>query len=226
MIALSVAIYGWSQHARDAGIQAMQRAREQSFRAALPSQQPAPHFQDLAPDTSSWASRRISAYEAARTDDDAPAALLRIPALDLVVPVFEGTGEWVLNRGAGRVTGTAPFDSDGNLGIAGHRDGFFRPLRNIRSGDLLYLDTRIATLSYRVTETRIVAPTEVSVLATTAVPTVTLITCYPFFYLGPAPQRFIVHAERIDDSKASNQTTRVEQRSQADEQHASGREPR
>jgi sortase A len=197
MIALCGIIYGWSLHARDAGIRAMERARERNFTASALAH-PAPDLSSAAPDTTSWAPKRISAYEAALSSNDMPAAVLRIPALHLSVPVFDGTTEWALNRGAGRVAGTAAFESAGNLGIAGHRDGFFRPLRNIRIGDLLYLDTTTSTIRYRVTQTRIVAPTAVYVLHATPNRTVTLITCYPFYYIGPAPQRFIVHAAQID----------------------------
>lgn len=180
----------------------MERARERYFQASSPPHDPAPDLDSVAPDTTSWAPKRVAAYLAALAQDDVPAVLLRIPSLDLTVPVYDGTTEWILNRGAGRVTGTAPFEADGNLGIAGHRDGFFRPLRNIRIGDLLYLDTMAATIRYRVIRTRIVAPTDLSVLDATAARTVTLITCYPFYYIGPAPQRFIVHAVQIDASEA------------------------
>lgn len=182
----------------------MELARERNLQASTLPPDPALNLQSGAPDTTSWAPKRVSAYLASLVADDTPSALLRIPSLNLTVPVYDGTTEWMLNRGVGRVAGTAAFESEGNLGIAGHRDGFFRPLRNIRSGDLLYLDTTIATIRYRVVRTSIVAPTDLSVLDATSGRTVTLITCYPFYYIGPAPQRFIVQAVQVDGSTVTD----------------------
>ena len=126
---------------------------------------------------------------------EVPEGILRIPALQLVVPIYSGTTSAELERGAGHVKGTAPLDSAGNAAIAGHRDGFFRSLRRIKPGEMLYVETLRGTQRYRVIETQIVAPTNVSVLAPTAIPSITLITCYPFYFVGPAPGRFIVRAE-------------------------------
>ena len=81
----------------------------------------------------------------------------------------------------------------GNIGIAGHRDGFFRALKDIAMGDLITLSSRTATTTYSVDQIEIVTPEDVSVLAPRAGPSVTLVTCYPFYYSGDAPQRFIVH---------------------------------
>src|SRR6187399_2240272 len=122
--------------------------------------------------------------------------VLRVPSLKLVVPVFEGTSEENLNRGAGRIEGTAPIGDLGNIGIAAHRDGFFRVLKDIRVGDELLLERLDATDTYRIVATRIVDPSDVSVLSATGAPAVTLVTCYPFYYVGSAPQRFIVRAEK------------------------------
>ena len=125
-----------------------------------------------------------------------PRAVLRIPSLDLEVPVYAGTSTGVLNRGAGVIEGTAwPGSDDGNIGIAAHRDSFFRPLQAIRPGAQLYIDTVQSTRRYRVTSTSVVEPQDVAVLADTVQPSVTLVTCYPFHYVGAAPQRFIVRAE-------------------------------
>ena len=88
-----------------------------------------------------------------------------------------------------------PGDGDGNIGIAAHRDGFFRPLQGIKSGADVYIDTVQSSRRYRVTQVSVVAPQNVAVLADTARPTVTLVTCYPFHFVGAAPQRFIVRAE-------------------------------
>ena len=203
LMAICAAIHGWSLQARDAGVRAVELAREQWSRER-PSMQIT--HTEAAPDTSTWSPTRVTAYFDSLTNSAPPAALLRIPSLNLTVPVFEGTSEWVLNRGAGRVAGTAAFNAEGNLGIAGHRDGFFRPLRHVRVGMPLYVETASSTYTYRVTQIQIVAPSDVGVLAPTPTPTVTLVTCYPFYYLGPAPQRFIVHAAL----ETAHQTSHVE----------------
>jgi sortase A len=204
-MAVSAGMHSWSLHASSAGIQALESAREQP------------------PDTTTWSAQRIAAYRAALAANEAPFALLRIPALHLVVPIFEGTSEWALNRGAGRIAGTA---TESNLGIAGHRDGFFRALRNIRVGDVLLLESTSAVGRYRVTQLKIVEPTDTSVLQATPMPTVTLVTCYPFYYIGPAPRRFIVHAARVESLETADQAANVEQRGQAHEQHAGGADQR
>ena len=120
-------------------------------------------------------------------------AILRIPKLGVEVAVFDGTDEWVLNRGVGRIIGSTRVGESGNIGIAGHRDGFFRVLKDIAVGDLMTLSSPSATTTYSVDQIEIVTPDDVSVLAPRAGPSVTLVTCYPFYYLGDAPQRFIVH---------------------------------
>lgn len=125
-----------------------------------------------------------------------PRAILRIPSLRLEAPVYAGTSTAVLNRGAGLIEGTAwPGSDDGNIGIAAHRDSFFRPLQDVRRGADLYIDTVQSTRRYTVTSISVVEPRDVAVLADTGRPSVTLVTCYPFHYVGAAPQRFIVRAE-------------------------------
>src|SRR5688572_3799976 len=199
LMALSAVIYGWSLHARDVGIRAIEHARLQL--SAVPARDEVRTSPPAEPDTTTWSPQRISAYHAALVEQHAPLALLRIPALDLVVPIFEGTSEWALNRGVGRIAGTAAIASEGNMGVAGHRDGFFRPLRKIRVGDTLILEGTTTSARYRVTALKIVDPADIGVLQATPIPTLTLVTCYPFYYIGPAPQRFIVHAARIDSSE-------------------------
>jgi sortase A len=133
----------------------------------------------------------------------APSALavLRIPSIGLQVPVLEGTDQWTLNRAVGHIEDTSEPGMDGNAGIAGHRDGFFRGLKDIRIGDVLELETPGSIGSYRVDRTWIVDPDDVSVLDPTASPAVTLVTCYPFYFVGSAPQRFIVRAVRMGTSE-------------------------
>ena len=97
-----------------------------------------------------------------------------------------------LNRGAGLIPGMGLPDTGGNVGIAGHRDGYFRVLKDIEPGQLIEIETQARTHRFRVVSTEIVDPKDVRVLADTMDPTVTLVTCYPFYFLGSAPQRFIV----------------------------------
>jgi len=113
------------------------------------------------------------------------------------VAVLEGTDDWTLNRAVGHIEETAKPGATGNIGIAGHRDGFFRPLQNVRIGDRLEVQTLDGTQVYRIARTWIVEPDDVSVLDPTSMPSVTLVTCYPFYFVGPAPRRFIVRAERV-----------------------------
>jgi sortase A len=142
-----------------------------------------------------WSAKRISAYEDSLTKKtDAPLAVLRIPNISLEVPVFNDTDDLTLNRGVGRILGTAQVGEPGNLGIAGHRDGFFRGLQSISPGDVVELLRPRQTDTYTVSEIRIVTPEDVSVLNATAVPTLTLVTCFPFYFIGHAPRRYIVTA--------------------------------
>jgi sortase A len=151
------------------------------------------------PDQHLWSPERVRAWQESQTRD-APAALavLRIPSIDVEVPVLEGTDEWTLNRAVGHIEDTAMPGADGNTGIAGHRDGFFRALKDIRTGDLLEIETLRSVDRYRVERTWIVEPEDVSVLDPTNSPAVTLVTCYPFYFIGSAPQRFIVRAVRTE----------------------------
>jgi sortase A len=125
-----------------------------------------------------------------------PLAVLRIERLKIRAPVFEGTDDLVLNRGIGWIAGTAkPGDpGDGNIGMAGHRDGFFRGFKDIALGDVVELSTRGVVGVYAVDSTEIVSPSDVGVLRPRGAPSLTLVTCYPFYFVGDAPQRFIVHA--------------------------------
>ncbi|MCC5793465.1 MAG: class D sortase [Chromatiales bacterium] len=120
--------------------------------------------------------------------------VLRIPAIGLEVPVSYGTGPLALGRGAGVVEGTALPGEAGNVALAAHRDSHFRGLARLSPGDLIEVDSSEGTMAYRVTALSVVEPTDVHVLADTGEPVLTLVTCYPFHFLGNAPQRFIVRA--------------------------------
>jgi LPXTG-site transpeptidase (sortase) family protein len=124
--------------------------------------------------------------------------MLDIPRLSMSTPVVRGDDDATLQLAAGHLPDTPKPWEPGNSAIAGHRDGLFRPLKNIRVGDEVFVRTTRGDLRYRVSDTRIVTPDDLSVLRPTASHTLTLITCYPFYYVGSAPKRFIVHAERVD----------------------------
>lgn len=138
---------------------------------------------------------RLGRYKAAlQRETPHTLAILRIPRLELEVPVYDGTADAVLDLAAGRIEDTALPGTPGNVGIAAHRDGFFRVLKDLREGDALVLDTPVATEQYRVEWIRITTPDDVSVIDPTPGPVVTLVGCYPFYHVGAAPQRFIVRA--------------------------------
>ena len=142
-----------------------------------------------------WSKTRIEAYKTTVLRlRDAPLALLKIPSIHLEVAVLEGTDPLTLNQGVGRIAGTGAIGEGRNIGIAGHRDGFFRGLKDISIGDSLELSSLDKTMTYSVDEIRIVSPDDVEVLEPRVVPSLTLVTCYPFYYIGAAPERFIVQA--------------------------------
>jgi sortase A len=148
-----------------------------------------------APDQSLWSPKRVSSYRAALTlQTDPPVAILSIPALKLEVPVYDRATELTLNRGAALIDGMMMPDQGGNAGIAGHRDGYFRVLKDVRRGDLIEVRTRLKVHRYRVVAIQIVDQEDAQLLRDTDEPAVTLVTCYPFYYVGSAPQRFIVTA--------------------------------
>jgi len=156
---------------------------------------------ELPVDTTLWAEDRIAEYEESLDHDFAPPlAVLRIPKIDLEVAVLAGTSELVLNRGVGHIDGT-PFPGEaGNVGIAGHRDGYFRGLKDIAVADEIEVESITAGRQrFSITELFIVDPTDVWVLEPTDVPSITLVTCYPFYFVGSAPQRFIVRAEILSN---------------------------
>ncbi len=142
-----------------------------------------------------WSPQRIAAYkDSLATKKDLPLAILRIPKISLEVPVFNDTDDLTLNRGVGRILGTAQIGEPGNVGIAGHRDGFFRGLKDVQREDFVDLIRPGRTERFVITNIQIVNPDEIHVLDATAVPTLTLVTCYPFYYVGSAPQRYVVTA--------------------------------
>ncbi len=155
-------------------------------------------------DFSQWSPKRIVAYEdSLARKTEVPLAILRIRKINLEVPVFNDTDGLTLNRGVGRILGTAHVGESGNLGIAGHRDGFFRGLQNIAKGDVVELVRRRQTDRYVVSDIRIVTPEDTSVLKPKEVPALTLVTCFPFYFIGHAPKRYIVTA-LLEDARQSS----------------------
>jgi sortase A len=168
---------------------------------------------DAEVDFSLWAPKRIQAYkESLLLKKDIPLAVLHIDKLTLNVLVFEGTDDLTLNRGVGRITGTALPGESGNIGIAGHRDGFFRGLKDIAVGDAVELTTPKQKATYTVDQIEIVTPADVHVLQPRGAPSLTMVTCYPFYFVGDAPKRFIVHASI--SSMQSNSSSAVKDESQ------------
>ena len=146
-------------------------------------------------DTSLWAEGRTKEYrESLLHDFGVPLAVMRIRKLEIEVPVLPGTDDLTLNRGVGWIQGTAAPGTDGNFAVAGHRDGFFRGLKDIELGDTIEVETLEGSRTYVVDDLTIVDPSNVSVLAERDLPSVTLVTCYPFYFVGSAPRRFIVRA--------------------------------
>jgi sortase A len=122
---------------------------------------------------------------------------IAIPRLGFSAIVLEGTSTITLRRAVGHIAGTALPGGRGNVGIAGHRDTYFRPLRNIQREDIITLTTPLCEYRYRVVSTRIVSPADVAVLDSSDSEILTLVTCYPFYFVGSAPDRFVVRAERV-----------------------------
>lgn len=153
-----------------------------------------------------WGERRRKAYkQSVDRQSGMPLAVLRIPKIHLEAPLFDGTDELTLNHAVGRITGTARPGEAGNIGIAGHRDGFFRGLKDVEIGDAIELKTLNGTTTYKVERVQIVSPRQVEVLRPTSVPSLTLVTCYPFHFFGNAPQRYIVTASLSQEKNGESE---------------------
>jgi sortase A len=131
---------------------------------------------------------------------------IEIPRLGFKAIVLEGSDSSTLRVAVGRIPETADPGQKGNLVLAGHRDSFFRPLKEIRDGDQIEVVTPTGNYRYAVEWTQVVNPSETEVLKPTREPSLTLVTCYPFHYIGPAPQRFIVRARQIGEGPATATT--------------------
>jgi sortase A len=134
-----------------------------------------------------------------------PLAELSIPRLGLWAMVLQGSDDETLRLGVGHIEATPLPGATGNVAIAGHRDSFFRPLQHVQIGDDVWLDNIEHHVHYRVSWFRVVSPYEVSVIGPATDPLLTLVTCYPFRFIGPAPDRFVVRAVRIEDPDAGRE---------------------
>src|SRR4051794_23739444 len=155
----------------------------------------------------------LGSFQATPSREPRPAAeegslvgRIEIPRLGVSAIVLEGVESSTLRRGVGHIPDTPLPGSPGNVGLAAHRDSFFRALRDIRKNDTVKVKTLAGTYRYQVEWTKVVEPEQTEVLAAdiTAGPELTLVTCYPFNYVGSAPHRFIVRARQVADSPSSD----------------------
>jgi sortase A len=141
--------------------------------------------------------RTASAPAVAAAADDGLIGRIEIPRLLLSVIVVEGVDKATLLRAVGHIPGTALPGRSGNVGLAGHRDTFFRSLKDVKIKDEVQISTLQGNFKYEVESLRVVEPENVGVLAASGKNVLTLVTCYPFYYFGPAPQRWIVRARQV-----------------------------
>lgn len=147
------------------------------------------------PDTSLWNAQRVKDYQTSLGRELPPVlGVLEIPSVALKVPVYQTNSELVMDRGAGVIDGMAYPHEPGNIGISGHRDGYFRVLKDIEVGDTIVLQTLEGNKRFHIDATHIVEIDDETLLRDTDDQTLTLVTCYPFYFVGHAPQRFIVTA--------------------------------
>lgn len=148
--------------------------------------------------TDLWSDKRKTQYEDRKGMSLLlPEAVLYVDDLKLVVPVFPGAGEDSLSRGAGWIKSTTAVHEKGNIGLAAHRDSFFRPLKDIQIGQKIRIKTLLGERHFEVKQLSVVDPSQIEVLQPTPESRLTLVTCYPFYHVGKAPKRFIVSAVEV-----------------------------
>ena len=196
-------MHGWLFQAYDSWSfdQVLKDHTYEADASRLPGSQPSTPSVETEPETSDyrdWAPARVLAHEKSlKRELRGIVGRLLIPAVNLNVMVLEGTDPWTLNRAVGHIEGTALPGRTGNVGISAHRDGYFRNLGDIARGDEISILTPERTYTYAVESTHIVNPADIEVLAPSARPVLTLVTCFPFYFVGDAPQRFIVKAQLV-----------------------------
>ncbi len=155
--------------------------------------------QTRVPDMTLWNAQRIKDYEdSLLVNAEAPIGVLTIGDINVQIPIYDGSEDLNLDRGVGRIKGMAWLGQPGNLGIAGHRDGVFRGLKDIEKGDEIEVLSVYGVENYKVQSITIVDISDVHVLEPTPDKTLTLVTCYPFYHIGHAPQRYIVTAKATE----------------------------
>lgn len=145
---------------------------------------------------------------ATHLDEGSPVGRLGIPRIHFSVMILEGIGGGTLRRAVGHIPGTALPGQPGNVGIAGHRDTFFRSLRSIHKNDEIVLTTLDGSYRYRVESLQVIAPNDMGVLEDVGQPVLTLVTCYPFSFVGSAPSRFIVRARALAGQRFGSERPR------------------
>ena len=189
----------------EARAEAQSEARLKAQSAAQSAIQPKPPVSHRLEDLP-LADHFVPLPESSAESASLPIAVLRMDRIGLEVPVYSDVSELNLSRGAGWIGGTAAPNTGGNMAVAAHRDRFFRPLKDIEVGDLLELESLDGHGEFRVSRVFIVEPEDVAVLDDTEVPTVTLVTCYPFYFIGNAPQRYIVQASAVEQTGNPSKT--------------------
>lgn len=150
-----------------------------------------------------WAPQRLRSFMRYKSGVVPSAdAVLSLPRQEVAIPVFSGTSELAMTLGAGHITDTSPLEGSGNIAVSAHRDGSFRILKDVEVGDPLVLSVGGRDRLFVVKRQSIVEPEQVEVLAPTPITTLTLVTCYPFYFIGEAPQRYIVQAEIVNSPEA------------------------
>jgi sortase A len=153
---------------------------------------------------SRWSGGTMAVATRAEARETGLIGRLEIPRLGVAAIVAEGTDSRTLRRAIGHVSRTSLPGEAGNVVLAGHRDSFFRNLGRLLPGDLLRMTTPDGVFEYRIESTLVVHPEDTAVLSATPSPTLTLITCYPFGYVGPAPERFVVRARATSSAPTSS----------------------
>lgn len=166
-------------------------------------------LEHFSPDQSEWADKARAHYEATKDGGGEPLAVLAIDRLNITAPVYKGTSRVTLDRGLGLVEFSPLPGETGNIALSGHRDGFFRPLKDIKFGDKITLHTLDGDQVFLVSDVRIVDALDISVLDQTDTTVLTLITCHPFYYVGYAPDRYVVRATLVDGGSADIATHSV-----------------
>ncbi len=211
LLLLYLGALGWGEFERRRAVAAFENAfpPPSALTQPLPSRHAATLVSDAAttnadalrdgPDRSRWSANRAARFEQAQAQSDAtlPIALLRIPRLQLDVPVYAESTARNLNRGAGLIRGHKLAGQPGNRVIAAHRDGYFRALQDLLPGDEVQLQLPDGVQRYRVSALSVTEPSDTRSLLDRGVAELTLITCFPFHFAGSAPQRFIVRADAL-----------------------------